>query len=44
MDYFLKCSSNQLVLMSVLCLVTEPLGGEDDPDAGPESSRHLSLV
>lgn len=36
--------SNQLILGSVSCVNAEPLGGEDDPDPGPESSRHLPLV
>lgn len=36
--------SNQLILMSVLCVPAELVGGEDNPDSGPESSRHLPLV
>lgn len=36
--------SKQPILMSVLCDPAEPVGGEDNPDSGPESSRHLPLV
>lgn len=27
-----------------MCSHAEPVGGEDDPDPGPESARHLPLV
>lgn len=30
--------------MNVFHLNAEPLGGEDDPDSGPESAGHLTLV
>lgn len=26
------------------CVSAEPVGGEDNADSGPESSRHLPLV
>lgn len=30
--------------MNVFHLNAEPLGGEDNPDPGPESAGHLALV
>lgn len=33
-----------LILMEVLWVHAEPVGGKDNPDAGAESPRHLPLV
>lgn len=32
------------ILMEVLWVHAEPVGGKDNPDAGAESPRHLPLV
>lgn len=42
--FLLSVFSNQLILAGVLCVNAEPVGGEDNPDSGAESSRHLPLV